>query len=83
MRPEMPYLAAGATAVVGGVARDGRFPSEGFNAVIATVVLVIVASMTSGTRIAPLVRAIGLLLFMAAVMAAVTSINNSHKTKDK
>jgi len=75
MRAEMPYLAAGAVSIIGGTAREGRFPSHGLNAVIGTVVLVIAASATSDTKIAPLVRAIGLLLLMTSVMAAVPAFN--------
>lgn len=75
MRAEMPYLAAGAVSIIGGTAREGRFPSHGINAVIGTVVLVIAASATSETKMAPLVRAIGLLLLMTTVMAAVPAFN--------
>lgn len=71
MKPEMPFLAAGAVALAGGVAKDRGFPSGGLGAVVATVALVIVASATGGTVVAPLVRAIGLLLLMAAIMSAV------------
>jgi len=74
MRAEMPYLAAGAVSIIGGTAREGHFPSHGLNSVVGTVVLVIAASATSDTKIAPLVRAIGLLLLMTSVMAAVPSL---------
>lgn len=74
MRPEMPYLAAGMVALAGGVARERSFPKEGMTAVIGTVALVIIASATAETPVAPLVRAIGLLFLMAAVMAAVPAL---------
>lgn len=77
MRPEMPYLAAGAVALVGGVAKEKHFPKAGLPAVIGTVVLVIVASATAGTRVAPLVRAIGTLLLMAAIFAATKAIQKA------
>jgi hypothetical protein len=67
MRPELPFLAAGAVAIVGGTKREGKFPANGMQALIATVVLVVAASATANTRIAPLVHAVGLLLLMAAV----------------
>lgn len=70
MRPEMPFLAAGSVALIGGARREKRFPKSGIPAVVGTVVLVIIASATAGTRVAPLVRAIGLLLLMAAVFSA-------------
>jgi hypothetical protein len=74
MRPEMPFLAAGAVALAGGVARERSFPKEGMSAVIGTVALVIIASATADTPIAPLVRALGLLFLMVAVMAAVPAL---------
>lgn len=71
MRPEMPYLAAGGIAVAGGIAKSGGLPKNVLGSVIGTVGLVIIASATADTPVAPLVRAIGLLLLLAAVMAAV------------
>ena len=70
MRPELPFLGAGAVALIGGTARAGGFPPNGLNAVVGTTVLVLVASATAGTKIAPLIHAIGLLLLLASVMAA-------------
>jgi hypothetical protein len=66
MRPEMPFFATGAVVTVGAV-RRGVSPSETTGPLIAVVALVIAASATAGTRIAPLVRAFGLLCLMAAV----------------
>lgn len=71
MRPEMPFLAAGAIAIAGGAIKEKKWPSYTARAAIGTVALVIVASATAGSRIAPLVRAIGLLLVLTTVMAAV------------
>ena len=76
MRPEMPYLAAGTVALIGGVRREKHFPKSGIPAVVGTIILVIVASATAGTRVAPLVRAIGLLLLMAAVFSATKAFQN-------
>lgn len=73
MSPEFPFLAAGAVALIGGARREGGFPRNGVKAVVGTIVLVLVASTTAGTSVAPLVRAIGLVLLMAAVMAAAKS----------
>lgn len=69
MSPELPFLAAGAVAIVGGTRKAKHFPKNGLNAVVATVVLVIVASATGATKAAPLVNAVGLLVLMASVMA--------------
>ncbi len=71
MRPEMPYLAAGSLTLAGGFAREKGWPKDGTKALIGTLVLVVIASATSGTAIAPLVRAVGLLLLLVAVMAAI------------
>lgn len=70
MRPEMPFLAAGAIAIVGGVRKHKGMPPELMKSAIGTVALVILASATADSPIAPLVRAIGLLLLLAAVVAA-------------
>lgn len=79
MRPEMPYLAAGGIAIVGGIARAKGFPPNLLQASIGTVILVIVASATTNTKLAPLVHAVGLLLVLAATMGAVNAINASKR----
>ena len=81
MRPELPYMAAGAVAIVGGIAREGKFPSKGLNAVVGTVILVIAVSSTAGTPVAPLARAIGSLLLLASVMAAVPAFTKKGSKK--
>lgn len=78
-RPELPFLAAGSVAIAGGMAREKKWPSEGAAAIIGTLVLVVVASATAGSRIAPLVRAIGLLLLLTAIMASVPVLKASAK----
>lgn len=79
MRPELPFLGAGAVALIGGTARAKGFPPNGLNAVVGTTALVIVASATAGSRIAPLVHALGLLLLMASVMAATRQFSPPKK----
>lgn len=79
MRPEMPFLAAGAVAITGGAIKERKWPSNATTAVIGTVVLTLAASATANTRVAPLVHAIGLLLLLSAVMAAVTTVQNAKK----
>jgi dolichol kinase len=79
MRPELPFLAAGAVAVTGGAIREHHWPANANRAVIGTVVLTVVASATASSRFAPLVHAVGLLLLLTAVMATATSIQNSKK----
>lgn len=80
MRPEMPYLAAGLVAIAGGVSRERAFPAKGMTAVVGTVALVVIASATADTPIAPAVRALGLLVLMAAVMSAVPAFTRKDKT---
>lgn len=82
MRPEMPFLAAGAVAITGGAIREHKWPSRATNAVIGTVILTLAASAATNSRLAPLVHAIGLLLLLATVMATVTSVMNA-KAKGK
>ena len=69
MSPEIPYLLAGTTAVVGGYTKEKKWPNNGTTAVLATVALAFVASVADGTRLGPLVGKIGWLLFAAAVYA--------------
>lgn len=61
----------------------GGWPVDSTRAVVGTVALVLVASATADTVIAPLVHAIGLLLLMAAVMAAVRAVQTSKKVSSK
>ena len=70
-RPEMPYLAAGAVALIGATVHEQGWPKESFRAILGTVVLVIIASTAGGTRLAPLVRAFGLLVLLVSVIAAI------------
>lgn len=75
MGPEMPYLAAGAVTIAGGAIRDKAWPAEGVQAALATLVIVVVTSATGGMKIAPLVRAFGMLVLLVAVIATVRNIN--------
>ncbi len=77
MRPEMPFLAAGAVSIVGGAIVEKKWPKDTARSIIGTVVLVVVASATANTRVAPLVNAIGLLFLLASVMSAVRAAQAS------
>jgi len=79
MSPELPYLAAGGVAIAGGAIAEKKWPSNGVKALLGTVVLVIVASATAGSRVAPLVHAVGLLLLLTAVMAATNQVRKAKK----
>lgn len=68
---ETPYLLAGVVAIGTGVARTKGWPEEAPKAMLSTMVLVILASLSADTPAEPLVRALGLLLLLSvAVMAA-------------
>jgi len=81
MRPELPYLAAGAIALGGGFVREKGWPTSGTGALVGTLALVVVASATSGTAFAPLVRAFGLLFLLIAVMTAVPAFQAAKVKK--
>lgn len=83
MRPELPYLAAGAISITGGVARTHGWPPEGLRALVATIILVVITSATAETRIAPLVKAFGFLVVLVAIIAAVPAFNTHKSTKGK
>jgi peptidoglycan/LPS O-acetylase OafA/YrhL len=79
VRPELPFLAAGAVAVIGGAIREKKWPENTARATIGTIVLVVVASATTNSKAAPLVHAIGLLLLLTSVMAAVRATQKGKK----
>lgn len=79
MRPELPYLGAGAVALIGGARTEGGFPRDGMRSIIATAILVLIASATSETRAAPLVKALGLLLLLAAIYGTVRRFQTKPK----
>jgi len=76
---EIPYLAAGVTAIAGGYRSQGQFPADGYKAVLATTGLVILASASNDTKLAPLVRAVGFVLFMGALYGAVKAFQTPAK----
>ncbi len=79
MRPELPFLGAGVVSIAGGAIQQGKWPDSTVRSILGTIGLVVVASATTGTRFAPLVHAIGLLLLLTAVMAAVKAANDKKK----
>ena len=75
MNPEIPYLTAGAIAVIGGTAKAKHFPPPGITgAVFGTIILVVLASASTGTKMEPLVRAVGMLVLLVAVLATVPKL---------
>ena len=74
MRPELPYLAAGGIVLAGSAIKNKGTPDNMMLSVMGTAILVIVASATGGSRVAPLVHAIGILLVIGAVLRATGNI---------
>lgn len=81
MGPEFPYLGAGALSLAGGAIKTGKWPDNTMQVAIATAVLVLFASATGDTKLGPLVRAIGILFFMAALYGVVRASMNRKKVK--
>jgi len=81
--PEFPFLLAGTVAVIGGAAREGRWPKNGVKAVAATLVLVLIVSTLKGTAFGRLAGGIGWLLVMGAVYTAVPALNASTAKRKK
>ena len=79
MHPELPFLGAGAVVLIGGAIREHGWPANATTSVIGTTVLVIAASATANTRVAPVVHAVGLLLLLTATMAAVNAASIAKK----
>ena len=79
MSPELPFIAAGGVAIVGGTIREHGWPSKGPEAVLGTIILAVVASASADTPLAPLVHALGLLLLLTTVMTTVNAVNASKK----
>ena len=69
MAPELPFIGAALVALATGVRRTGGFPPNGIRMLIALSVLVIVASATATTKLAPLVRALGVVLLLTSILA--------------
>ena len=78
MRPEMPFLAAGAVTIVGGSVHEKHWPKNAARSIIGTVALVVLSSASEGTALAPLVHAIGLLILLVAVIAAIRLNMGKH-----
>ena len=69
MSPELPFIGATVVALTSAVRLEGRWPDGGIKTLIAAAVVIVVASASTGTKAAPLIRAIGLTTLLAAVLA--------------
>jgi len=79
--PELPYLAAGGLSLAGGALKEGKWPAHALTTVIATATLVVFASATGDTKLAPLVRAIGVLFCIAALYGVVRAAQAKKKAQ--
>ncbi len=75
--PELPYLAAGGIAIVGATIGDGKLPPLG-RPILGMVAIVVVASLSGGTKLEPLVRQFGILVVIATVIATVNYVRKSR-----
>lgn len=69
--PETPFIASGILVVATAVKRDGALQAAAFRGILASLVIVVLASYTAGTRAAPIVRAIGIVSLLATLTLAV------------
>lgn len=74
MRPEMPFLAAGGIVLAGGAIKAKGPPPNALRSLMGTIVLVIVASATAGSKVAPLVQAFGILMVIGALLLATNNV---------
>lgn len=81
MAPELPFIGAGLIALVTGVRREGGFPANGIRMLVALSVLVIVATATSGTKLSPLIRALGVVLLITSLIAFGQTLNMPKPVK--
>lgn len=82
-RPETPYIATGVVVVATAIKRDGNVSTRAFQGLFATVLLVLFAAFTGRTAIAPVVRALGILLFIVALIMAVKAWEGSLSTEKR
>lgn len=81
MAAEFPVLAAGGVAIISGWAKAGGPPKNLGVAIIGTLVLVLVASMSKGTKVEPVVTGIAWLFLLSVLVKAVPAFNTSKKGK--
>jgi hypothetical protein len=81
MSAEFPVAAAGSVAIISGWAQQGGPPKNLGVAVIGTLVLVLIASMTKGTKVEPVFTGIAWLFLLAVLVRAVPAFNTTKKGK--
>lgn len=81
MRPELPYALAGGLTIVAAVKREGKFPSGAWKSIAATAVLVLIASLISNTKAAPIVNALGIALVTGAAFNVIRVFESQSAPK--
>lgn len=74
---------AGGVSLIGGWRKEGKWPANGYRAVIATVCLVLLMNVLDGTQAAPVARGLSYLLLLSAVFVTVGSWNSPTKKASK
>lgn len=75
------YLAAGGLAFVGSFKEAGGWPSNGYAVVAGTTALTFLASLTEDTAMGPAVKALGILMLLAALYRYIPGLTNQTKAK--
>lgn len=81
MGPEAPFLASGLLLFLAGIARQGGLPKEMGRFILGVVALGLFASAAENTKVAPLVRAIGLLFLLSSGMLAVSTMSDAAQKR--
>ena len=74
LRPEMPYLAAAGVTVAASTYASGHLPALG-KVALGVIGIIVVASATTGTKLAPVMQALGYLVLLAVLMRSATMFN--------
>lgn len=76
-------LAAGTLAFIGSFKEAGGFPSNGYAVIAGTTALTFLASLTNETPIEPAVKALAVLMLLAAAFRYIPGLTDTTKKKDK
>lgn len=74
--PETPFVLSALFIIAASVKRAGKVDTSAFRGLLASLFLVIIASATSGTKAAQVVRAFGYLFFIVSASVAVRAFTS-------
>jgi hypothetical protein len=77
--PETPFIATGLLITAAAIKKQGTVNATAFQGIVATILLTLIASATAGTKAAGIVRAVGILLLIAAASVAVRSFQTKTR----